>query len=230
MGERACPVRHRAHRAKSTKGSSGLRAADVACSLMLGDLVAGRYAPDEDARMERPETRFAWNGDVALAYQVLGVGSPDLLFAQGFASNVELNRELPAMSRFLGRLSQRRRLIVMDPRGLGRSERGTPRDVPLLEIMMDDLAAVLDRVGSEQAVILATQEMCFVACLFAATYPDRTRGRSSTRPRRTTSGRRRRPGSGRAPGGTRRRSIPLPVGDARGRTGRPPRGRTFGGR
>src|SRR6185295_16128118 len=117
-----------------------------------------------------------WNGDVALAYQVLGAGSPDLLFAQGFASNVELNWELPAMSRFLGRLSQRRRLIVMDPRGLGCSERGTPRDVPLLEIMMDDLAAVLDRVGSEQAVILATQEMCFVACLFAATYPDRTRG------------------------------------------------------
>ena len=41
--------------------------------------------------METPETRHVWNGDVALAFQVLGSEGPDLLYLQGFASNVELN-------------------------------------------------------------------------------------------------------------------------------------------
>jgi class 3 adenylate cyclase len=126
--------------------------------------------------MERPTTRFAWNGDTALAYQVLGEGSPDLLYVAGWISNVELNWEHPTMVRFLRRLARGRRLIVMDPRGLGCSERGTPRDVPPLETMMDDLGVVLDEVGSERALVFTTNEMCFVGCMFAATYPDRTTG------------------------------------------------------
>jgi hypothetical protein len=36
-----------------------------------------------------PETRFAWNGDISLAYQVLGEG-PDLLYLPGGVSNVEI--------------------------------------------------------------------------------------------------------------------------------------------
>lgn len=41
--------------------------------------------------MDVPETRFAWNGDTAIAYQVLGTGAPDLLYAARWISNVELN-------------------------------------------------------------------------------------------------------------------------------------------
>jgi len=40
--------------------------------------------------MERPETQYAWNGDSALAYQVLGDGSSDLLFIPGVISLVSL--------------------------------------------------------------------------------------------------------------------------------------------
>jgi class 3 adenylate cyclase/pimeloyl-ACP methyl ester carboxylesterase len=126
--------------------------------------------------MDRPETRFAWNGDIALAYQVLGGGGVDLLFTPGYISNVELNWDHPAMARFLRGLARACRLIVMDARGMGCSERGTPRDIPQLETMMDDLAAVMDAAGSERVVILASNEMAFVACMFAATYPDRTTG------------------------------------------------------
>jgi class 3 adenylate cyclase len=126
--------------------------------------------------MERPTTRFAWNGDMALAFQVFGDEGPDLLYAQGWISNVELNWEQPIVARFLRRLGRRRRLVVMDPRGMGCSDRGTPRDVPQLETMMDDLAAVQDLAGSERAVIFTTNEMSFVGCMFAATYPDRTAG------------------------------------------------------
>ena len=85
--------------------------------------------------METPETRFAWNGDVALAYQVVGSDGPDLLYLQGFASNVELNWDSPMMSRFLRGLASDRRLIVMDPRGEGCSERSSPNEVWPLETL-----------------------------------------------------------------------------------------------
>ena len=45
---------------------------------------------------ERPETKYAWNGDVALAYQVFGSGPVDLVYMQGGAgSHVDLNWESP---------------------------------------------------------------------------------------------------------------------------------------
>jgi hypothetical protein len=51
--------------------------------------------------MDRPETRFAWNGDVSLAYQVCGDGPTDLVYLQGYCSNVDMNWESPYLSRFL---------------------------------------------------------------------------------------------------------------------------------
>jgi len=51
--------------------------------------------------MDRPETRFAWRDQSALAYQALGDGSPALLYLQGWISNVELNWDHPTMARFL---------------------------------------------------------------------------------------------------------------------------------
>ncbi len=124
--------------------------------------------------MDRPETRFAWNGEAALAYQVIGDGTPDLLYLQGWVSNVELNWDQPAMARFLRGLARGRRLIVTDARGNGCSERASPHDVWPLETIMEDVAVVLDTVGSRKATILATDQLGFVACMFAATYPDRT--------------------------------------------------------
>jgi class 3 adenylate cyclase len=124
--------------------------------------------------VERPETQYVWNGEAALAYQELGEGSTDLLYFQGAGSNIELNWGHPVMSRFLQGLARGRRLIVSDPRGHGCSERCAPHDVWQLETLMEDLAIVLDACASERAAILATQQCAFVACMFAATYPERT--------------------------------------------------------
>jgi hypothetical protein len=38
---------------------------------------------EKDSSVDRPETHFAWNGGIALAYQVLGEGPVDLLCVQG---------------------------------------------------------------------------------------------------------------------------------------------------
>jgi class 3 adenylate cyclase/pimeloyl-ACP methyl ester carboxylesterase len=123
--------------------------------------------------VERPETRYAWNGDDALAYQVLGDGPVDLVYLQGVLSNVELNWEHPACARFLRDLSRFARLIVTDRRGLGCSERFTPADIPPIETLVDDLRAVLDAAACERPALFATDDCGFIAVPFAATYPDR---------------------------------------------------------
>ena len=127
-----------------------------------------------DRPVDMPRTRYAWNGDIALAYQVLGEGPIDLVYLQGYVSNVDLNWEHPALSRFLRELARLGRLIITDRRGLGCSERFTPADTPPIEALMGDLEAVLDAVGSTRAVIFATGDCGFIASLFAATYPGRT--------------------------------------------------------
>jgi class 3 adenylate cyclase/pimeloyl-ACP methyl ester carboxylesterase len=125
--------------------------------------------------MERPQTRFAWNRDVSLAYQVCGAGPSDLLYLQGYCSNVDMNWESPHLSRFLRGLAGRARLIVTDRRGWGCSERFTPGHIPDIDSLTDDIRAVLNAARSERASILATYESAIVASLFAATYPEQTR-------------------------------------------------------
>ena len=125
--------------------------------------------------MNRPETRYAWNGDVSLAYQAVGDADSDLLYLQGYCSNVDMNWESRYLARFLHGLSRHARLIVTDRRGWGCSERFTPGYVPDVDVLTDDILAVMSAVGSEQVSILATYESAIVASLFAATYPERTK-------------------------------------------------------
>jgi len=105
---------------------------------------------------ERPETRFTWNGDVSLGYQVLGDGVPVLLYRQGWVSNIELNWDHPVMARFLRGLARKRRLVMHDVRGMGVSERASPSQVWPLETVMEDLVVLLDELGIERTSILAT--------------------------------------------------------------------------
>jgi len=125
--------------------------------------------------MKRPETKYAASGDVMVAYQVTGEVNPvDLVWAPGTASHLELSWEFPEAARLYERLSSFARLIRFDKRGTGMSDR--PTDVATLEERTDDIRAVMDAVGSERAFILGNSEGGNMACLFAATYPERTRG------------------------------------------------------
>jgi class 3 adenylate cyclase len=117
-------------------------------------------------------TRYARSPDgVSIAYQVHGEGPLDLVFVPGFVSHVELAWEEPAVARLLRRLASFSRLVVFDKRGQGLSDRlGRP---PTLEESMDDLAAVLDAVGSERAALFGVSEGGPMSMLFAATSPRR---------------------------------------------------------
>jgi class 3 adenylate cyclase/pimeloyl-ACP methyl ester carboxylesterase len=104
---------------------------------------------------------------------VVGGGPHDLLYMQSSISNVEVNWENPHLASFLRELGGLGRLIVADRRGLGCSERFTPGDTPPIETLIDDVLAVLDEVGSERPVFVATGECGLFACPLAATHPER---------------------------------------------------------
>lgn len=124
----------------------------------------------------RPGVRYAWNGDVALAYQVFGAGLVDLVYLQGYVSHVDLNWESQYLARFLRGLGEKARVIHTDRRGWGCSDRFSPGDVQPLEVQVDDLVAVMDAAGSERAVIFTSNDTCPTGVLLAATYPERTAG------------------------------------------------------
>jgi len=124
----------------------------------------------------RPETRYAWNGDVALAYQVFGAGPVDLVYLQGWVSHVDLNWESPSLARFLTGLGRHTRVIHTDRRGWGCSDRFSPGDVAPLEVQADDIVAVMDAAGSERAVVFGSWDTTLAAMLFAASYPERCAG------------------------------------------------------
>src|SRR5207245_2358317 len=66
-----------------------------------------RYAPT----MRKP-IRYAQNGDVHIAYQVVGDGPLDLVYTSGIWSNLEIMWEWSAWARYLERLASFSRLIL----------------------------------------------------------------------------------------------------------------------
>jgi pimeloyl-ACP methyl ester carboxylesterase len=121
--------------------------------------------------VEPPRIRYARSGDVAIAYQVVGEGPVDLVFVP-LNLSIVFSWEQPIVARFYERLASFSRLILLDKRGTGISDR--PRALPTLESQMDDVRAVLDAVGSEQAALFGSMHGAQMCALFAATYPDRT--------------------------------------------------------
>jgi class 3 adenylate cyclase len=118
-----------------------------------------------------PEVNYARSGDVSIAYQVVGSGPVDILFVP-FLINLVWAWEQPIFVDFCNRLAEFSRLILLDKRGTGLSDR--PRDLPGFETRMDDLRAVMDAAGSERAALVGAGSPGGQLCaVFAATYPER---------------------------------------------------------
>jgi pimeloyl-ACP methyl ester carboxylesterase len=127
--------------------------------------------------MARPETRFARNGDVRIAYQIVeqeGGDIPlDLVMVPGLVSHLDLVWDDPAHARFCRDLSRFARLILFDKRATGLSDRDVAP--PCLQTRMDDLHAVMDAAGARRPALLGISEGGMMSLLFAATYPERVR-------------------------------------------------------
>ena len=135
-------------------------------AVTVNNLVSGAFEP--------PETRYVRNGELNLAYQVVGSGPLDLVFVMGWVSHLEYFWKEESFSRFLRRLASFSRLILFDKRGTGLSDRVQPSELPTLEQRMDDVRCVMEAVGSERAALVGVSEGGPMSALFAATYPERT--------------------------------------------------------
>jgi class 3 adenylate cyclase/pimeloyl-ACP methyl ester carboxylesterase len=121
-----------------------------------------------------PKVHYTRRGDLHIAYAVIGDGPIDVVFVPGFLSH--LNRTLDPASwataaTWFERLARFARVITFDKIGTGLSDRST--DIPGLEDRMDDVRAVMDAVGSEQAALVGVSEGGPMCILFAATFPER---------------------------------------------------------
>ena len=125
-----------------------------------------------------PETRYARTTDgFDIAYQTLGEGDIDVLKLATYFSNIEHDwapgGRVASVNRALAELG---RLIVLDGRGTGLSDRLRDGRLPTLEERIDDIRGVLDAVDSQRTVVVCFADSGPLGVLLAATYPERTRG------------------------------------------------------
>jgi hypothetical protein len=100
---------------------------------------------------EAPQTRFARNGDIHLAYQIVGTGPIDLLFVDTWVHHVDLVWDVPDFDRLLRRLSSFTRLIHFDRRGTGASDSVPVDALPDLETQVEDAIASMPSRGSRRS-------------------------------------------------------------------------------
>ncbi len=121
-----------------------------------------------------PQTRYARSGRFHIAYQTIGDGPLDVVFADNWFSNVDAQWEFPPLANLLTQVASFSRLIVFDKRGMGLSDPVAIETLPTLEEWIDDLRAVLDTIGVTRPAFLSGTAASFMTLVFAATYPDRT--------------------------------------------------------
>src|SRR6476660_1353614 len=121
------------------------------------------------------ETRYALNGDLRVAYRASREGPRDIVFIPHWFFCCELLPELPSLQGWVEAMTSLGRLIFFDQPGTGGSDPVTPSALPTLEQWADSVTAVLDDLGSREAVLVAMVDGAFApAALFAATHPTRT--------------------------------------------------------
>lgn len=120
------------------------------------------------------ETRYALNGNLRVAYRASSEGSRDIVFVSNWFTNCEVVPELPSIQGWVDAMRSLGRLIFFDQPGTGASDPIAPGTLPTLEQWSDSITAVLDDLGSREAVLFAVDGAFATAALFAATHPSRT--------------------------------------------------------
>ncbi|MGE8163502.1 alpha/beta fold hydrolase [Paraburkholderia sp. NPDC080076] len=133
-------------------------------------LDAGATLPIEDP----PSTRYVSGGGVHLAFQTYGAGRVDILVLPGFVSHVERVWEEPRCRAFLSALTEMGRLVLLDRRGIGLSDRVGFN--PSVDATAQDIGTVLDAAGSRRVVLFGASEGGPACIKFAADHPDRVAG------------------------------------------------------
>jgi len=119
-----------------------------------------------------PPVRYADNNGVQIAYQVFGDGPLDVVSVYEWGSNIDLLWEHPRAQAFLRQMAEFARVIHLDLRGAGLSDRVD--SLPPLEEWADDVRVVMDAAGSTRAAVLGHGHAAQMCMLFAAMHPELT--------------------------------------------------------
>ncbi|KUI45165.1 hydrolase [Mycobacterium sp. IS-1590] len=122
------------------------------------------------------ETRYALNGDLRVAYRASSEGERDIVVVPNWFSNCELAPEVPVTRGWVEAMTSLGRLIFFDQPGMGASDPVPGGALATLELWVDSITAVLDELGSSEAVLIAGVGALAAATVFAATHPSRTTG------------------------------------------------------
>jgi pimeloyl-ACP methyl ester carboxylesterase len=105
---------------------------------------------------------------VAIHYEVAGEG-PALILTHGYSSTSEM------WAGQIAPLSQRFKVITWDMRGHGRSDYPEDQNAYSEAATVADMAALLDAVGAEDAIVGGLSLGGYMSLAFHATHPERTR-------------------------------------------------------
>ena len=161
--------RHRAD-ASPVRPSSRPCPSDPRCTTRRPQRDRGRTGGDKLGGVQSPVTRYARCGSLHIAYQVVGDGPQDLVYVPSALGHVETYWESPETAAFLSGLASFARLILLDKRGTGMSDRVV--GAPTMEERIDDVRAVMAAAGSTRAALYGMSEGGAIGALFAATYPE----------------------------------------------------------
>lgn len=124
--------------------------------------------------MDPSDTQYVDRDGRALAYQVVGDGSQDVVFFLESNLHLDLMWTDPQIHYLFERGASFARSAFFQRRGLGLSD---PVDyVPTLEQQADDVEAVMDAIGMKRATLVGIASTCGPIALVAARAPERVGG------------------------------------------------------
>ena len=127
--------------------------------------------------MERPEVRYARAADGAsIAYQAFGAGRYDIVFMSGNITHLDLMWDSAQEVDWFQHLAGLGRVVMLDRRGIGLSDRFAPGEAPPVEVLVEDLGAVMEAAGVTRPILFGSNAAAQLGCLYAASHPDRVRG------------------------------------------------------
>jgi len=122
----------------------------------------------------KPILSYASTSAGSVAFATLGEGSDTLVLVPEAWSHIETSIDEPRMRAALDRLAKRFRLVMLDRRGVGMSERIGVPSTP--EAAVDDVLVVMDRLKVSQAWLLGSSTCGAGGIEFAALHPERVHG------------------------------------------------------
>jgi pimeloyl-ACP methyl ester carboxylesterase/DNA-binding SARP family transcriptional activator len=125
-----------------------------------------------------PNIKFADTNDGAVAYLELGSGFSTIIILFGLWSHIEVAWEEPRIRAILDRLALRHRVVLVDRRGTGLSERLPLEEVQrrALKIGVEDVDAVRRALGAEQVWLLGNSVGGAIAIEYASVFSVHVKG------------------------------------------------------